>query len=162
MTTIHINRMFLEAIEIALSGQARRLAKDIAAALGKPEEPLLKLIETDKMHLRVFEEGFDEDIEDIRCKYHIPFSADSKFLVCCNEPVVWVSAPWAPKDRCIHHVACKQPAKSLPVITLMHADDAQYFVDMEALFVYNEVGDIVGKYGPDENEITLFEEAAVA
>lgn len=151
--------MFLEAIEMALHGQARRLAKDIAAALGKPEEPLLKRIETDKIGLRVFEEAglLEDDIEDIRCKYHVPYAPNSRLITCCNEPVVWVSTAGARRDRCIHHIALKQLPSLLPVITIVTIDDEKYFVDMETGSTYNELGEIIGRYGADDNSITMFE-----
>jgi hypothetical protein len=144
MTTIHVNRVFLEAIEIALNGPMRRLAKDIAAALGKPEDPLLKSIQMNKITLQIFEEGNNPDVDSIRCKYYMPYN--DHFLVCCNEPVVWLSTPHTARNRCIHHIACKQPPISLPKITIISIDQTKYFVDMEAAAVYNEEGVRIGVY----------------
>ena len=151
-TTIHIPRMFLEAIEMALNGPTRRLAKDIAAALGKPEEPLLKSIQENKVCLRVFDESCDTDIEGMRCKYYVPYN--EHFLVYCNEPVIWLSRPHTSRERCLHHIACKQPPILLPKITIMSGGDTKYFVDMEASLVYTEDGVNVGTY--KDETITIF------
>ena len=152
MTTIHVNRMFLEAIEMALNGPMRRLAKDVAAVLGKPEDTLLKSLQDNKVSLRVFDEIYDTDMEEIRCKHYIPYN--EHFFVCCNEPVVWLSTPHTPRDRCLHHIASKQPPISLPKITIMSVDDTKYFVDVEAESVYNDEGAVIGTYKDDT--ITIF------
>lgn len=144
-TQIPVRKLFWDAFEMALTTQTYKLAKDVATALGKEPEPLLKALRDEKTKVYLFEEAADDDVEDLadfRCKHLVPHKEN---LAYCNEPVVWGKDK---HDTCLEHLLNPSPYSkfsNLPVLKRVVMDDGiTCYVDMKVRKIYDESGKQIG------------------
>lgn len=160
MYKIGVQKLFWDAFELALSTQAKRLARDIADALGEDATPLLKSLQTEKTEVYLFEESNSEDVEflDMRCKHYTPISGKPYYVVACMEPVVWSANPSGRVETCLHHSLYPCPKKaSWSVLVPLVYNDVAYYIDRKEEMVYTADGELCGRYSNNDGRIFVFE-----
>jgi hypothetical protein len=90
MKQIGIPKIFWDSFEFAVSTQAKRLAKDVADALGQDAGPLIAEIQKEKIGVYLFEDPTLEtlDLSEMRCGHTMPVPGSPCFRTLCSEPVV--------------------------------------------------------------------------
>jgi hypothetical protein len=148
MNKIGVQKLFWDAFELALSTQTKRLARDIADALGQDAKPLLVALQAEKTGVYLFEESNTDDIEflDMRCTHFTPIPGKEMYVAKCMEPVVWSANPAVRVRACLHHSLhpCVRNA-SWPILVPFLHEDATYYIDKAAEQVYNEGGELCGR-----------------
>jgi hypothetical protein len=102
-----------DIFQATLQSKVKRLAKEVAATLGEPEQPLLKALLNEKVAAYLFEEEGSEMIElqERRCKHIQPTPEDAAVLRVCRQPVI------LGKTACLHHeLRGSLPLSSLPCL----------------------------------------------
>ena len=148
MRKIGVQKIFWDAFEIALSTQTRRLARDIADALGKDADPLLKSLETEKAGVYLFEEANCEDIEalEMRCDQFTPIPGKPHFVTACMEPVVWSANPGGRISKCLFHAANPNPKRAeWTVLNPIVYDGTEYYIQADTNEVYDAAGELCGR-----------------
>jgi hypothetical protein len=149
--SVPISKIIHESIEIAVQTQLRCLVKDIANTLGELPGPLLKSISDIKnvSYYSYSEPGDDDiDFEHNRCQHLI--ITNEKYLIPCNEPLVWSKGSTA----CLKHSIKSSPYKKEGALPILNRISGQ-LVDKKTGYVYNNDGEIIGRYYGDK--IILFE-----
>jgi hypothetical protein len=110
MTTLPIPKIYWDVFQSALQSKVKRLAKEIAASLGQPEQPLLKALVAEKVEAYLFEEEGSEfiDLPSMRCKHYRPSSENQEVLTLCNQPVL------LGKSACLQHETKERHTVLLP------------------------------------------------
>ena len=148
MNKIGVQKLFWDAFELALSTQTKRLARDIADALGQDAKPLLVALQAEKTGVYLFEESNTDDIEflDMRCTHFTPIPGKEMYVAKCMEPVIWSANPAVRVRACLHHSLhpCIRNA-SWPILVPFLHEDATYYIDKAAEQVYNESGELCGR-----------------
>jgi len=105
MKQIGIPKIFWDSFEFAVSTQAKRLAKDVADALGQDAGPLIAEIQKEKIGVYLFEDPTLEtlDLSEMRCAHTMPVPGSPCFRTACSEPVVWSTNPVARPGACLYH-----------------------------------------------------------
>jgi len=160
MKQIGVQKIFWDAFELAVSVQAKRLAKDIADALGQDAAPLLAELKNEKVSVYLFDESDsgNSDPLEMRCKHCIPIANNPAWRTPCLEPVLWSANPAARTNTCLHHSL--NPELRDPKWREMIAykyDDIAYYIDQEDHHVYDEEGVLCGRYDPVKNKIIVFD-----
>lgn len=159
MKQIGVQKIFWDAFELAVSLQAKRLAKDIADTLGVDSAPLLNELKEGKVGVYLFDsEMGDSDPLDMRCKHCMPVPQFNAWRTPCMEPVLWSANPAARKDACLEHSLKPElrDPKWKEVIPYKY-DDVTYYIDVKEAHVYSDKGTICGKYDAAKNTMTIFE-----
>jgi hypothetical protein len=157
---VPVRKYMYDALSIAIETQVHRLAKDIASALGQPEEPLLKALKTDTIKILLHDESGDDDIEDLedhRCQAWIQ-PAGSPFYQCCGSAVVWMKG--TPTTLCLHHSlegARVLPPGIPPLVRIETEEKGPVLIDSTTGHVYTEDGEMCGRYVAAKKKLTLFE-----
>ena len=134
-----LDRCFKTALEY--------LIKDIAEALGQPQDPLKKAL-NGKMNLHLIEDGAASFTQ--RCTYLCSHADTPAFLSECGEPILWF-LPEQPTKRCPRHLALA-PAK-LPSLVLTPLEGGYAYASDGT--VYNGQGEACGFY--ESGVLTVFE-----
>lgn len=89
-TLLPIPRIYWDLLQTSLHAEVKRLAKDVARCLHKPEQPLLKAIQDDTLGAYLFEEADAEllDIQTMRCSHLVPSQENLSVLCKCNQPIL--------------------------------------------------------------------------
>jgi hypothetical protein len=97
--SLPIPKIYWDTFQAALQAKVKRLAKEIAATLGESEQPLLKVLASEKVEVYLFEEEGAEmiDLERMRCKHVYPTAENAAILRVCGQPIV------LGKTACLHH-----------------------------------------------------------
>ena len=162
MNHIPIQKLYWDALTFALDTKVTKLAKDIAAALGQPDAPLLKAIRDEKVSAYIFNENESDiiDISEMRCSHLIPFSETCPILIKCNGPIIWSADHAKSKSYCLEHSLCSPVDVRTPFqkeFRLFKYNDIPYFIDIDENYVYSENGELVGRYEPVEETIVFIE-----
>lgn len=148
MNKVGVQKLFWDAFELALSTQTKRLARDIADAVGQDAKALLAALQTEKTEVYLFEESNSEDIEflEMRCKHYTPIPGKPHYVAKCMEPVVWSANPGGRVSSCLHHSLYPQPLKkSWTILNPIVYDDVEYYIDPIEGHVYTADGDLCGR-----------------
>jgi len=134
MKQIGIQKIFWESFEFAVSTQAKRLARDIADALGQDAAPLIAEIQNDKIGVYLFEDSGleDTDLSEMRCGHTMPVSDVPALRTPCMEPVVWSTNPVARPGACLYH--CVNPEPRDPAwksFTAWEHEGERYYINTE-------------------------------
>ena len=153
MQKIPVRKLFWEALEMALETKTHQLAKDIAAALGENDTPLLKALREEKVSAYLFDEPADQDVDDIgeyRCDYMVSTGA---FMKPCRSPVVWKGGGGT---RCLQHSLCEaNPVVQLPIFRPVAGHDILLSADSQSL--YTEDGALCGQMSENGQKAFVFE-----
>lgn len=159
MTTLPIPKIYWDVFQSALQSKVKRLAKEIAASIGQPEQPLLKALVAEKVDAYLFEEEGSEfiDLSSMRCKHHTPSADNHAVLITCNQPVL------LGKTACFQHELGPLPLPlSLPLPKLKQVVDPEtgtvYWIDSDNSVVEkSDIKKSVGYYDPDRKRICIFQ-----
>jgi len=155
MQKIPVRKLFWEALEMALETKTHQLAKDIAAALGEDEKPLLKALRDEKVGVYLFDEPADQDVEDIgehRCTYIVCTGA---FMKPCRGPVVWKGGGGT---RCLQHSLCESsPVAPTQLQTFRPVAGHDILVSTDSQSLYTEDGALCGQLSYDGQKAFVFE-----
>lgn len=129
MTSLPIPKIYWEALQGALQAQAKILAKDVATSLNQSEQPLLKVLASEKIGAYLFEEEGAEfiDIQSMRCQHPSPHPDNPSLLKICNEPILIGKGNTCP----FHTHKKKISIDSLPVFRKIKIDGVDFLVDSE-------------------------------
>lgn len=137
LVQIPIQRIYYDALEVALQAQVKRLARDIATTLREPEQPFLKYLASQKIGAYLFEEEGSElvDIQTMRCSSYVASSQNPSILVKCNEPVLLgANLGTKQKTACPFHCAHPQPAPSTALKTYRLVDGLYWLDEDNVLY----------------------------
>jgi hypothetical protein len=161
---VPIRKLLWDALELTIETQAKRLARDIADALGQDSSPLLKSIRDEKVSVYLFDEQGDDniDLSEHRCEHLITIPGQDCYLTPCCNPAVWLPSNTSQTDHkaCLTHSltpsqhgifrqGCKKRAK------LKRWNE--YYIQEENGAAYNQSGTLVGKFCSIKNVLEIFE-----
>jgi len=156
MKKIAVQKIFWDAFEMAISTQANRLARDIAATLGQDPVPLLSQIRNEKVGVYLFE-GTEpnEDPIEMRCPHVSSIPSKTQWKVACMEPVLWSENPVERTGLCLHHSFHPEPMNPGWKKFLEWRDGhTRFYICIEDGTVYNDEGELCGRYL--NKKMTLF------
>jgi hypothetical protein len=154
MEHIPIRKAFWDSLVFALQHQVKRLAKDIGSTLGVSEKALLNSLKEDT-NVYLFDEEADQvDISEMRCKYLVPHSEESLYLVACSAPVLWSSRPGSKRNLCFEH-SLKPVQKHRKLQVAKKIEDNNIVVGDE---VHSLDGALIGRYEAVSKVVSLFRE----
>ena len=155
MTTLPIPKIYWDVFQSALQSKVKRLAKEIAASIGQPEQPLLKALAAEKVGAYLFEEEGSEfiDLSSMRCKHHTSSSDNHAVLMTCNQPVL------LGKTACLQH-ELGPPPPPLPLPKLKQVVDPEtrtiYWVNSDNVVVEKtDLKKSLGYYDSDRKRIRI-------
>jgi len=156
MKKIGVQKIFWDAFEMAVSTQANRLARDIAATLGQDPGPLLSQLRNEKVGAYLFEGAEpDSDPVEMRCSHVSSVGPNLSWKLACMEPVLWSENPLERTGLCLHHSLHPEPRSPAWKEFLEWKDgDTRFYICVEDGTVYNETGELCGRYL--NKKITLF------
>lgn len=154
-TLLPIPRIYWDALQTSLHSEVKRLAKDVARCLHRPEQPLLKAIQQNTLGAYLFEEANSElvDIQSMRCCHLAPSSENPCVLTKCNQPIL-VGAG----NACPAHLHKKPIETSVQRLRIVKSSFGETFwIDEQNII--RKKGDLkpCGKYIPDTKQCILFE-----
>lgn len=166
MSQVHIpiRKLLWDALELTIETQAKRLARDIADALGCPPDPLLKSIRDEKVGVYLFDETGDSEIDlsEHRCQHLITIPGQDCYLTPCCNPAVWLHSnkPPSSEKACLTHSltpsqygvfihGCKKRVK------LKRWNE--YYIQDDNGKAYNQSGTLIGRFCPVKNVLEIFE-----
>lgn len=151
-----VDGLLYTVFESAVKASVRLLVKDIATAVGQPEDPLLKALKANQVRPYIFEEDATEKEPDMRCTYVCQRPDQPAILQPCGQPVYW-NAGCA---RCAEHLyakATKPQGRLTPVQRIEEIDECRgLFVTGEGM-VMNGAGEVVGTYYKESQRLIVFE-----
>ncbi len=157
-TAFPIPKLYWDAFQSTVQAQTKRLAKEIAASLRQPENPLLRALQADKVSVYLFEEEGSEyvDIQSLRCS-ELRRNPDSpSVLEPCGQPVVIGQG-----KKCPHHLQTKKlpVLPSLQKLRIIRDSDTatKYWLTEENLLLTSEMVP-VGRYNPETRRVFVFAE----
>jgi hypothetical protein len=103
-----------DSFEQALQVNMERLAKDVAACLEQPEQPLLTALKSQKVKPYIVELTEDTRDSDICCDFICQRGDSPKFLQKCGQAVFWGATR---VSRCPQHMySISETIPKLPVL----------------------------------------------
>jgi len=160
MKQIGVQKIFWDAFELAISTQARRLAKDIADAVGQDPEPLLLELKNEKVSVYLFEDSTldDVDVLDMRCRHSMPICGQPSWRTPCLEPVIWSTNPVGRVGACLHHALTPEPRDpKWKEMLQWEYDDVTYYISATEGLVYSAEGTLCGRYDAKKKKVVIFE-----
>ena len=161
---IPIRKLLWDALELTIETQAKRLARDIADALGQDSSPLLKSIRDEKVSVYLFDEAGDSevDLSEYRCQHLITIPGQDCYLTPCCNPAVWLQSNKSPSSEkaCLTHsltpsqhgifiYGCKKRTR------LKRWNE--YYIQEENGKAYNQSGILIGRFCVRKNVLEIFE-----
>lgn len=155
-TLLPIPRLYWDTLQISFHAEVKRLAKDIARCLHRPEHTLLKAIQHDTLGAYIFEESNSElvDIQSMRCNHFVPNLENPSVLSKCNQPILLGGGHSCPA----HLQTVKKEVPSLQKLRIVKSSFGETFwVDEHNIL--RKKGDLkpCGKYIPETKLCILFE-----
>lgn len=154
-TLLPIPRIYWDILQTSLHAEVKRLVKDVAKCLHRPEQPLLKAIQQDTLGAYIFEEADAEllDIQSMRCSHFIPSEENPSVLCKCNQPILIGKG-----NACPAHLQKEKkdaPGKKLRIIKSSYGET--FWVDEDNII--RKKGDLkpCGKYIPGTKQCILFQ-----
>jgi hypothetical protein len=154
MTTLPIPKIYWDVFQSALQSKVKRLAKEVAASLGQPEQPLLKALVAEKVEAYLFEEEGSEfiDLPSMRCKHYRPSSENQEVLTLCNQPVL------LGRSACLYHETKEKQIISLP--RLKEVTDVEtgtsYWVDSDnSVREKTDLNKSIGYYNAEKGRVYI-------
>jgi len=140
------------SLEETLKANMIRLAKDVAATLGKSEAPLIQALKSSTTRPYIFEGCDKEDVEvDMRCEFICQPPATPLFCQPCGRPVLWSAGV----QRCAEHAYSAKVNYALPKVWRLQHEDETLFVGEDDT-VYNTAYEAVGVYNRAAKRLTMF------
>lgn len=161
---VPIRKLLWDALELTIETQAKRLARDIADALGQDSSLLLKSIRDEKVSVYLFDEAGDNDIDlsEHRCQHLITIPGQDCYLTPCCNPAVWLKSNKAPSSEkaCLTHSLTpsqhgifKSGCRARARLKRWN----EYYIQEENGSTYNQSGTLVGRFCPVKNVLEIFE-----
>lgn len=151
-----IPRIYWDTLQASLATEVKRLAKDIAATLRQPEQPLLKALQG-TVGAYLFEEEAHTlvDLAEMRCKTMVRSSENQSVLMQCGQPILLGKGGVCPAHL---HVE-KEPTPTFITHLKIVKDRVgeTYWVDSDHCL--RRKGDLkcIGRYDPEKKTCILIE-----
>lgn len=154
-TLLPIPRIYWDTLQSSLHSEVKRLAKDVARCLHRPEQPLLKAIQQNTLGAYIFEEANSEliDIQNMRCTHLTPSLENPSVLCKCNQPIL-VGAGSA----CPAHLHTQSQEPTVQRLRLVKSSFGEMFWIDEQNIIRRK-GDLkpCGRYKAGTKQCILFE-----
>lgn len=153
-----IPRIYWDALQASLATEVKRLAKDIAATLRQPEQPLLKALQG-TVGAYLFEEEAHTmvDLAEMKCKAMVRSTENQSVLIECGQPILLGTSSRACAAH-LHTAAEPTPTfiTHLKIIKDLYTGET-YWMDSE--YCLRRKGDLkcTGRYDPEKKICILVE-----
>jgi len=154
-TLLPVPRIYWDILQTSLHAEVKRLARDVAKCLHRPEQPLLKAIQQDTLGAYIFEESNSEfvDIQSMRCSHLVPSLENPSVLCKCNQPILIGAG-----NACPAHLQKEMKKYTVNKLRIIKSSYGETFwVDEHNII--RKKGDLkpCGKYIPDTKQCILFQ-----
>ena len=142
--------LIFQSLQSSILAEAKKLTKDIATTLGKPEGPLWKEIQKEVQSVYLIEQE-EPTHEEFECQgYHIKNGVWS----ICREPVIYGS------KFCPRHFTspCKHPPANLPIYKKIQLEDEKCgYVNEQNEILDETTLKKIGLWSPKKNIAKIFQ-----
>lgn len=154
-----IPRIYWDALQASLNTEVKRLAKDIAATLHQPEQPLLKALQ-DTVGAYLFEEEAHTmvDLAEMRCKAMVRSSENQSVITQCGQPILLGKG--TPSGVCQAHLhSANEPTPTFITHLKIIKDYTGETYWMDSGHCLRRKGDLkcIGRYDPEKKICILME-----
>lgn len=158
-TLLPIPRIYWDSLQASLNTEVKRLAKDIAATLRQPEQPLLKALQG-TVGAYLFEEEAHTlvDLAEMRCKAMVRSNENQSVLRQCGQPILLGrGTPSAMCPAHLHVAGEPTPTFITHLRVIKDSTGESYWMDSE--FCLRRKGDLkcVGRYDPEKKTCIIIE-----
>ena len=154
-----IPRIYWDALQASLNTEVKRLAKDIAATLHQPEQPLLKALQG-TVGAYLFEEEAHTmvDLAEMRCKAMVRSTENQSVITQCSQPILLGKG--TPSGVCQAHLHVEKEPTPTFITHLKIIKDytgETYWMDSDNCL--RRKGDLkcIGRYDPERKTCILME-----
>ena len=150
-----VPRIYWDTLEASLNTEVKRLAKEIAATLRQPEQPLLKALQG-TVGAYLFEDEADSmiDLSEMRCKAIIRSSENRSVLTECRQPILLGKGASCTEHL---HVAAEPVPTFITHLRIIKDHCDTYWMDSDHCL--RRKGDLkcIGRYDPEKKKCILLE-----
>ena len=151
-----IPRIYWDALQASLNTEVRRLAKDIAATLRQPEQPLLKALQG-TVGAYLFEEEAHTmvDLAEMKCKAMVRSTENQSVLIQCGQPILLGKGASCPAH--LHTTAEPTPTFITHLKIIKDYTGETFWMDSDHCL--RRKGDLkcIGRYDPEKKICILVE-----
>ena len=142
--------LIFQSLQASLLAESKKLTKDIATTLNKPEGPLWKEIQKEIQSVYLIEQE-EPTYEEFMCKgYHIK----NGIWTLCRDPVIYGS------HFCPRHFSnpCEHPPANLPIYKKIQLEDEKFgYINEKNEVLHCETLEKIGIWIPKKNYIKIFQ-----
>ncbi len=141
--------LIFQALQSSLLAEAKRLTKDIATTLNKPEGPLWKEVQKD-LHSMYLVEQTEPTFEEFQCRAH---HTKNGVWTMCRDAVVYGSR------YCPRHFSnpCEHPPADLPTYKCIILDnEKKSYINESNEVLDGETLEKIGIWIPKKNIVKIF------